>query len=40
MWMMPHQACPNRATALEKVIHDFAENPKDNVIVPKIGYKL
>ena len=29
--------CPNRVTAFEKVVRNYAENPGDNVITPTIG---
>lgn len=29
--------CPGRTSALEKVIHGYAENPGDNVITPVLG---
>lgn len=29
--------CPNRASAFEKAIRGFAENPGDNVIVSTLG---
>ena len=29
--------CPNRVSAFEKAVRNYAENPRDNVVTPTIG---